>query len=104
MDGFNGEGNDSEFNVNGSSNGSEFNVGGYDNASRYGFGNVSDYDDARRIRNFFSLAPPGSRFGAYNSYTSVPHPFLSSTIPTLGQLGMSRLNLNAKEGWPHIDA
>jgi hypothetical protein len=93
MDGFNGEGNGSEFNVGGSGSGSDFNVdgsgnpegfniGGYSNASGYDFGNVSDYDDAHRIRNLFSLAPPGSGSGAYNPYTSVPHPYSSSTIPT----------------------
>ncbi|XP_066399406.1 uncharacterized protein [Miscanthus floridulus] len=96
MDGFNGEGNASELNVGASGNGSEFDVAGYDN--------VFDYYDVRRTRNLFSLAPPGSGSGAYNSYTSMLHPLSSSSIPSPGQLRMSRLNVNASEGWPHIDA
>jgi len=96
MDGFNGEGNGSEFNVGASGNGSEFDLAGYDN--------VSDYYDGRRTRNLFSLAPPGSGSGDYNSYTSVPPPLSSSTIPSPGELRMSGLNVNGSEGWPNIDA
>jgi hypothetical protein len=91
MDGFNGQGNGSEFNASGSGNPTGFDLG-----------NVFDYDDARRIRNLFSLAPSGSGSSAYNTYTysSVPHPY-SSLTPS--HPGMSGLNLNASSGYPHIN-
>jgi hypothetical protein len=54
MDGYNGQG-----------DGSEFNAGGSANPPGFHFGNFSDYDDDQGMRNFFSLAPSGSRSAAY---------------------------------------
>jgi hypothetical protein len=45
MDGYNDQGRSSGFNA-----------GGSDNPTGFDFGNASEYDDARRTRDLFSLA------------------------------------------------
>jgi hypothetical protein len=59
MDGYNGQG-----------DGSEFNAGGSANPPAFHFGNFTEYDDDQGTRDFFSLAPPGSGSGAYHHYGS----------------------------------
>jgi hypothetical protein len=119
MDGYNDQGRSSGFNA-----------GGSGNPTGFDFGNVSEYDDARRTRDLFSLAQPGSeaatydpytaaplasgsrghasygsalpgfRFGAYHTLSSMPHSY-SFAMPS--HLGLSGLNLNARSGYPHIN-
>jgi hypothetical protein len=112
MDGYNDQGRSSGFNAGGSGNPTGFN-----------FGNVSKYDDARRTRDLFSLAQPGSKAAAYDPYTTAPpasgsrgHASYGSAPPGFGSgayhpfsfvmpshLGLSGLNLNARSGYPHIN-
>jgi hypothetical protein len=92
---------------------SEFNAGGSANPPGFHFGNFTDYDDDQGMRDFFSLAPPGSGSGlyqqygspppgsgGYNPYASAPHPHSSSTP---SHLGLSGLNINASAGYPHLN-